>query len=564
MEFSVSTTRGQHLLGKVVGDCLLEKLVGYGGSSAVFLAQPSNSEQKVAVKVFLPRSTMDSQAQKSFYRRFLREAQAASDLDHPHILSVYSYGEHQGLPYIIMPYLPGGTLADHIKSEGPLSLRVAQSYLKQIADALDYAHRCGCVHCDVKPANILIGDDGQVVLSDFGIVRLLEGASLTAQQSTKSPETLMGTPDYISPEQALGEPLDGRTDIYSLAVTLFFLLAGEAPFKSDSSIAMALMHVHEKPPLLGLQRADVTPQIDKVIDTALAKWPEERYQTASAFSDAFSEAVAHANNIDRVAFVNRALHVPSKKAMSKASENGNMALLEPEVRVKPVSGQPMLRSRATLLLLVLSVLLIAAITIGFILNAAANSGSKGAVTPVASKDVLAGNQSAWITSPTYFFDSSGRYHIVNKSAKTLATALYGSIQLTNFHLTVTTNQIKGPIDSGDFYGVVLRSAQDQSHYYLFEICPFTDQYEFERFDGSWHYLGNGTVSSLNSSAGRSNTIDAKIVGNSFTFSVNGVPVHTTAFTDTVSSPFTTGEVGLSVEEPDVEVAFSHMYITQLS
>ena len=495
----------------------------------------------------------------------MREAQAASDLDHAHILSVYSYGEHQGLPYIVMPYLPGGTLADHVKREGPLSLRVAQSYLKQIADALDYAHKCGCVHCDVKPANILVGDDGQVVLSDFGIVRLLEGASLTAQQSTKSPETLMGTPDYISPEQALGEPLDGRTDIYSLAVTLFFLLAGEAPFKSDSSIAMALMHVHEKPPLLGLQRADVTPQIDEVIGTALAKWPEERYQTASAFSDAFSEAVARANNIDRVIFVNRAPHVPGKKAMSKARENGNLALLEPEVRVKPVSWQLALRSHATLLLLVLSVLLIAAITAGFILTAAVNLGPKGTGTPVASNDVLAGNRSAWITSPTFFFDAAGRYHIVNKSAQTLATALYGgSTQLTNFRLTVTMNQIAGPLNGGDFYGVMLRSAQDQSRYYLFEICPFNDQYEFARFDGTWHYLENGVVPSIHTAVGQSNIISAEITGNSFTFSVNGAPIHTTAFTDTLPFPFTTGEVGLSVEENNVEVAFSHMIITPLT
>jgi serine/threonine protein kinase len=560
MEFSVSTTRGQHLLGKVVGDCLLEKLIGYGGTSAVFLAQPHNSEQKVAVKVFLPRSTMDSHAQKAFYRRFLREAQAASDLDHPHILSVYSYGEHQGLPYIVMPYLPGGTLADYVKREGPLSLRVAQSYLKQIADALDYAHKCGCVHCDVKPANILLGDDGQVVLSDFGIVRLLEGTSLTAQQSMKSPETLMGTPDYISPEQALGEPLDGRSDIYSLAVTLFFLLAGEAPFKSDSSIAMALMHVHEKPPLLGLQRADVTPQIDEVIGTALAKWPEERYQTASVFSEAFSEAVARADNIDRVAFVNRA---SNKKSMSKARENGNGALLEPKVRVKPVTGRPALRSRATLLLLVLSVLLIAAITIGFILTAAVHSSPKVPGTPVTSNDVLVSNQGAWDTSPTFFFDSAGRYHIVNKLAQTLATALYGSTQFANFSLQVTMNQIAGPYNGGDYYGVVLRSSQSYSHYYLFEICPFTDQYEFERFDGNWHYLENGAVPSLHTAEGQSNTIEAKVSGNSFTFLVNNVPVNNTAFKDPVSPPITTGEVGLTVEENNVEVAFSHMYITQL-
>ena len=563
MEFSVSTTRGQHLLGKVVGDCLLEKLIGYGGSSAVFLAQPRNADQKVAVKVFLPRSTMDAQAQKSFYRRFLREAQAASDLDHPHILSVYSYGEHQGLPYIVMPYLPGGTLADHVRREGPLSLRVAQSYLKQIADALDYAHRCGCVHCDVKPANILLGEHGQVVLSDFGIVRLLEGTSLTAQQSMKSPEILMGTPDYISPEQALGEPLDGRSDIYSLAVTLFFLLAGEPPFKSDSTIAMALMHVHEKPPLLGLQRADVTPRIDQVIGTALAKWPEERYQTASVFSDAFSEAVAQASNIDRPALVNR---TPDKKAMNRIRDNEDSALLEPEVRVKPLSRQPALRSRTGMLLLVLSALLIAAITAGFILNTVVNSGPKGkaTVTPSSTNDILKDDEGAWAQSPTFYFDSSGRYHILNKSVQqTLAMALYGTNRYSNFRLTVTMTQTAGLHDGGDFYGVILRSTQDESHYYLFGICPSSNQYEFDRFDGAWHPLENGYVSSLHTAVGQSNIIVAEIVGNSFTFFVNNVPVHT-AFTDTLASPFTAGAVGLGVEEANVEVAFSHMNITSLS
>lgn len=554
-------TRGQHLLGKVVGDCLLEQLIGYGGSSAVYLAQPRNSDQKVAVKVFLPRSTMDSQAQKGFYRRFLREAQAASDLDHPHILSIYSYGEHQGLPYIVMPYYPGGTLSDYVKHEGPLSLRMAQSYLEQIADALDYAHTHGCVHCDVKPANILLGEDGQVVLSDFGIVRLLDGTSLTAQQSMKSPETLMGTPDYISPEQALGEPLDGRSDVYSLGVTLYFLLTGEPPFRSDSSIAMALMHVHEKPPLASLRRADVTPEIDQVLGKALAKWPEERYQTASAFSAAFSEAVSRSRNVDRVAFVNSPPHFPGRKAIGKARDNEVVAPLAPSVRVKPVSGPRALRSRATLLLLVLGVLLIAAITAGFILHAVAAGGPKVKTGTPMPANVLVTDQSAWANSPTFFFDSSNRYHIVNKSVQTLATALYGSVEYTDFTLTVTATQVAGPRDGGDFYGVVLRSAQDQSHYYLFGICPYNDFYEFERFDGTWHYLqGEARAPSMHTAPGQSNTIKAEIRGNSFTFLINNVPVHA-AFTDTLTSPIASGEVGLSVEEG--EVVFSNMYITTL-
>src|ERR1700694_1913335 len=436
----MSTTRGQHLIGKEIGDCLLERLIGYGGSSAVFLAQPRTSEQKVAVKVFLPRSTMDVQMQKNFYRRFLREAQAASELDHPHILSIYSYGEQECLPYIVRPYIPGGTLSDYVKEHGPLSLRMAQSYISQIAEALDYAHKRGCVHCDVKPANILIDHDGQVVLSDFGIVRLMDSVSLTAQQSMKSPETLMGTPDYISPEQALGEPLDGRSDIYSLAVTLLFLLPGSPPFKAESSIAMALLHVHEAPPLLGLLRADVTPQIDQVMRKALAKWPDDRYQTPGAFSSAFADAVADADDIDQVVYTNR-------RAEKQAKGNGywDEEALKPRVHIKPLIKRPLRLTRTALLFLILSIALIGYITIALILGVVVNAPAHIVVMktpiPACSGDLLAGNPDAWPTSSTYFF-SHCRYHIQNKSPNSVAIALYGngSYVYRNFRLTVTTSE----------------------------------------------------------------------------------------------------------------------------
>ena len=288
----MSTTRGQHLIGQVIGSYILEKILGYGGSSAVFLAQNRVTSEKVAIKVFQPRTTLDKKAQKSFYQRFLREAEATSELDHPNILSIYSYGQHDGLPYIVMPYMSGGTLSEYITRHGPLPLSLAVYYLEQIASALDYAHENGRVHCDVKPQNILLENEEHIVLSDFGIVQLIEPNSHNVKQATKSPETLMGTPDYISPEQATGQLVDGRSDVYSLAVTLFFLLAGRPPFQADSSLTMALMHAYEPPPPLSEFRDDSTPQVDRVIDKALEKEPGDRYQTAGQFSTAFAEAVA--------------------------------------------------------------------------------------------------------------------------------------------------------------------------------------------------------------------------------------------------------------------------------
>src|SRR5436305_3437631 len=377
------TTRGQHLIGQVIGSYILEKLLGYGGSSAVFLAQNQSTNEQVAVKVFLQRSTMDKQAQKNFYQRFLREAEATSELDHPNILSIYSYGQYNGLPYIVMPYMSGGTLSEYVTKYGPLSLSQAQPYLEQIASALDYAHVNGRVHCDVKPANILLDNNNQVVLSDFGIVQLMRPDGQSVEPSMKSSETLMGTPDYISPEQALGEPLDGRSDVYSLAVTLFFLLAGSPPFKAESSIVMALLHVHEAPPLLGLLRADVTPQIDQVIRKALAKWPDDRYQTAGAFSAAFADAVADADNIDQVVDTNR-------RAEKQARDNGDWdeEAMKPRVQIKLLLKRPLRLTRTAMLFLILSIALIGAITIAVVLSGVANAPARVAtpLSPVPPPD----------------------------------------------------------------------------------------------------------------------------------------------------------------------------------
>jgi serine/threonine protein kinase len=553
----VSTTRVQHLTGKEIGDCLLEYVLGYGGSSAVFLAQSLSSGGKVAVKVFLPRSTMDVVAQKNLYRRFLREAKAVSQLDHPHILPIYSYGQHEGWPYIVMPYMPGGTLSEYVAHYGPLSLRAAQQYLEQIASALDYAHTNGCVHCDVKPANILLDGEGQVLLTDFGIVRLKADDALPL----KSAEALMGTPEYLSPEQALGKALDRRSDIYSLAVTLFFLLTGRPPFRADSALALALLHVHEPPPFLGTMRADVTPQIDRILGRALSKWPEQRYQTAGEFSDAFAEAVAH--TLDQIAFTN---HRTQSDPFGKGGGSWKAASpLEPAVRRKAVWERPFKCSQVAIAIILLLLILAASVAAAIIRSSTAKAPSPAHVQPISTVQKthnLFDDQDAWLPSSnesSYFFDELGRYHIRNTSSQTLAAAWYISDQFTNFHLQVTASEVAGTQEG--FYGVVVR-AVDPSHFYLFDVSAWDGgQFAFERCDERCHWLTGDSVTAHGTTIGQSNTLSVEARGNTFTFFINGQLVG--KYTDPSTPAFTSGEVGLCVEEKGSEVAFSRLQIDQL-
>jgi eukaryotic-like serine/threonine-protein kinase len=496
---------------------------------------------------------MDVQTQKNFFRRFLREAQAASELDHPHILSIYSYGQHEGLPYISMPYMPGGTLSEYVTQYGPLPLNVAQVYLQEIASALDYAHSNGCIHCDVKPANILLDGEGHIMLSDFGIV--LKADSPGAQQSLQSPETLIGTPDYISPEQALGKPLDGRSDIYSLAVTIFFLLAGSPPFQADSPIAMALLHVNEPPPLLSTIRADLTPQIDVVIGKALSKWPEQRYQTASEFSDAFAEAVANAGDIDQFAFANK--------------NNGGWKAI---TSLKPAWKRPFKFSQVMFASILLLMIITGSITTAINLTSHWNTDSPTRVqptSPVQKTEDLLNDQDAWLTNSNYFFDKKyGRYYIRNIPSKFLALSMYSRQQFTDFHLEVTASEVARTQDTPDFFGIVLRSALDQSHSYLFEIAAWDGgQFEFLRYDLGdpkhlWIPLPNDAPTSFKANIGQSNIITVEANGNTFTVFINRRQVG--KYVDRSTSAFTSGEIGLCVDDVnESEVAFSHLLIDKL-
>jgi len=269
------------LSGRTFGQYQLVEPISSGGMATIYKAYQPALDRIVAVKV-LPEYLL---AQAGFLERFKIEAQAIAKLDHPHILPVYDYGEAERTPYLVMKYVPGGTLKD-LMAQGPLDVRQAAQLLRQIAEALDHAHQQGVVHRDVKPSNVLLQDGRWALLMDFGLAKLLTStASITASG------TGVGTPDYMSPEQAQGLTIDQRTDIYSLGIVLYQMLTGDVPFHAETPMAVMLKQIVETPSLPHLHNPSIRPAVDEVIMKALAKSPAERYARATDLAGAYEMAL---------------------------------------------------------------------------------------------------------------------------------------------------------------------------------------------------------------------------------------------------------------------------------
>ncbi|WP_431241058.1 Stk1 family PASTA domain-containing Ser/Thr kinase (plasmid) [Mycolicibacterium aichiense] len=255
----------------------LGEIIGFGGMSEVYLARDLRLHRQVAVKVLRADLARDPR----FYLRFRREAKNAAALSHPAIAAVYDTGEANTgtgpLPYIVMEYVEGASLRDIVDTEGPLPAVRALEIVADAASALDFSHQNGIIHRDVKPANIMISNAGAVKVMDFGIAHALADAGNRMTQTA----AVMGTAQYLSPEQARGETVDARSDVYSLGCVLYEILTGEAPFVGDSPVAVAYQHVREDPLPPSHNQAGISPGVDSVVLKALAKNPENRYQSAA-------------------------------------------------------------------------------------------------------------------------------------------------------------------------------------------------------------------------------------------------------------------------------------------
>ena len=255
----------------------LGEILGFGGMSEVHLARDVRLHRDVAVKVLRADLARDP----SFYLRFRREAQNAAALNHPSIVAVYDTGEAETptgpLPYIVMEYVDGVTLRDIVHTDGPLPPRRAIEIIADACQALNFSHQNGIIHRDVKPANIMISTTNAVKVMDFGIARAIADSGNSVTQTA----AVIGTAQYLSPEQARGDSVDARSDVYSLGCVLYEILTGEPPFTGDSPVAVAYQHVREDPVPPSKRHEGISADLDAVVLKALAKNPENRYQTAA-------------------------------------------------------------------------------------------------------------------------------------------------------------------------------------------------------------------------------------------------------------------------------------------
>lgn len=267
-------------IGEIVGPYQIEEQLGQGGMATVYKAYHPALDRYVAIKVM----DADLSKEPDFLERFRREAKAIAKLDNPHIVPVYDFDEHNNQPYIVLKLIPGPTLRDRMMAS-PLSNAEVLKIVSAVGDALQYAHNRGVLHRDTKPSNVLIGDDGRVYLTDFGLAKIVESAS------SLTGDMLIGTPQYMSPEQAVNaDTLDEGTDIYSFGVMLYEMVVGCLPFDAGTGFSIIEDHVYKMPPLPHVLKPGIPADVEQVLLTALEKKRSDRFANVAEMVNSFKKA----------------------------------------------------------------------------------------------------------------------------------------------------------------------------------------------------------------------------------------------------------------------------------
>src|SRR6266705_6404262 len=315
------------LVGKSLGQFRIVERIGAGGMATVFKAYQPTLDRYVAVKVLPAYHTRDP----VFLKRFTQEARSVAKLQHANIVPIHEFGEQDNITYIVMEYVEGGTLKDRLKQR-PVTVPEAVDYMIQAAEGLNCAHTNGIVHRDVKPANMLLRKDGYLLLSDFGIAKILEGTTNLTRVGTG-----IGTPQYMSPEQGTGQAVDRRSDIYSLGIVLFHCLAGRVPFTAEKPLTIKVKHLNDPLPVELLRKVNVPAPIEQVVVKMTAKQAQDRYQTTDELINALT-----------IALTASSLSIPSRwrpgisSAMPQLDRQGNVVARPPNVVGGPINpSQPL-------------------------------------------------------------------------------------------------------------------------------------------------------------------------------------------------------------------------------
>lgn len=461
--------------GQMLGTYRIISQIGEGGMATVYKAYQLSMDRNVAIKV-LPGQLAQSE---EFVKRFQQEARIIARLEHPFILPVFDYGEENGIAYFVMRYLEAGTLKDKM-NVGQLPLDEIDRIFTQLADALGYAHAHGVVHRDLKPANALVDSEGNLFLTDFGIAKLLESASPRLTQTS----AIMGTPAYISPEQAAANPVDQRSDIYSLGVILYEMVTGRVPFVADTPLAVILKHLKDPLPPPSTVKSDIPPFIEQVIVKALAKDPDDRFNNTAEFVAAWKRALAGlgAKYIE----TEKISTPPPRPASTVVHTQGKPA---PATQTLSKSG-----SSATGLVIgcvVIICLLAAAVgAFGFASSLMDQPSSPTATSIPAATDTLAPTVIPTIPAKVILEDDFSKTNVIwgtltdsdssiEYSADTLRVIIYtgnwfvwtgpNDVDYENVHaeVTVTNNDT----DQYTAFGLMCNQQSDADSYYYFAITP---------------------------------------------------------------------------------------------
>jgi serine/threonine protein kinase len=567
-----------------IGRYEIKSELGRGGMAAVYLASDPRFKREVAIKILPPQLLSDP-----VYRaRFEREAQMIAALEHPAIVPVYDYGEEDGQLYLVMRYMPGGSLADKLKN-GTLPPTEIVHIIARITSALDQVHARGIIHRDLKPGNILFDQYSDAYLSDFGIARLTEATT------TLTGAAIVGTPAYMSPEQARGDTdIDGRADLYAVGAIIFQMLSGKLPYESTTPLGLAMKHITEPVPSIVQVRPDLPPTYDRVIETAMAKDPAQRFQTGHELSIALDTvtkeitapppptappvtspgAVARPSTPPPLARVTPPPADVSPGAAAQPSTPPPFTpVTPPPLAVSSASIQkPKQKARLPWFVFAAGGLVLLAICALAVFAGGMAAGLWGTSKPAQPTavyvhpmgtlpylDQFNNPNSGW---PTYSGDNgqsgyvSDGYKIQVDAPDQQIIAVPGQL-FSDIVIEITATQVTGPEDA--YYGALCRYKDDQNYYYF--IVGSDGYYSIGKIAGG----ANFTLSETNTSqailpATNQNFLRAECNSDTLSLSANDQML-----TEVHDSDFTIGDVGLlagTLNTPVADIRFTYFYVTQ--